>query len=223
MEVRAGEIIGIAGVSGNGQTELVELLTGLRTCNSGTVNYLGKDITNFSAKKIRQLGIGHIPADRYKYGFAKVFRNNLNLILGYHYKYTQFLGLLKHGKINQVADDLIQKFNIQPPQKYAFTKSLSGGNQQKLVVAREFFQKPRLLIIAEPTRGVDIGSIEFIHNQIMKFKAQGTAILLVSAELEEVHSLSDRAYVFYEGKISGEIDLETFDKEHIGCLMAGAV
>ncbi len=223
LEVRTGEILGVAGVEGNGQTELVEILTGLRQVDTGEVWYGNKNVTNASARTIKEHKIGHIPADRKAHGYVPTYSNADNLILGFHYRspFCHQHGFLNFFQIETNAEQLIEEYNVQPPLAELPTSNLSGGNQQKLVVAREFSQHPDLLIVAQLTRGVDIGAIEFIHQKILDLRDQGKGILLVSAELEEIRSLSDRAVVFYEGKITGEIDLEKYDEQEVGCMMTG--
>lgn len=223
LEVRAGEVLGIAGVEGNGQTEIVEILTGLRKLESGKVFYHGNDITNFPARKIKELKIGHIPADRKAHGFVPGYSNAENMILGFHHTpaFTKKSGFFDFAKIMANAKDLIKKYDVRPTIVELPTSNLSGGNQQKVVVAREFSINPDLLVISQLTRGVDIGAIEFIHQRIIELRDQGKAILLVSAELEEIRSLSDRAIVFYEGKITGSIDLENYDEQEVGLMMTG--
>jgi simple sugar transport system ATP-binding protein len=224
LEVKAGEVFGIAGVEGNGQTEIVEVLTGLRKMDSGSVQYNGEDITNLSARKIKEKKIGHIPADRKAHGFVVGYSNAENLILGFHnhLPFCKRNGFFDFKKIVNYAENAITDYNIDPPLINLPTSKLSGGNQQKLVVAREFSQNPDLLIISQLTRGVDIGAIEFIHQKIIEFRDQGKAILLISAELEEIRSLSDRAAVFYEGEITGMIDLKKFNEQEIGLMMTGS-
>jgi simple sugar transport system ATP-binding protein len=223
FEVRAGEVLGIAGVEGNGQTEIVEILTGLRSLDSGKVLYRELAITNASARRIKEHKIGHIPADRKARGYVPNYSNAQNLILGFHYRSPccRQNGFFDFVAIENNARRLIEEYNIQPPLTELPTNKLSGGNQQKLIVAREFSQHPELLIVSQLTRGVDIGAIEFIHQKILDLREQGKAVLLISAELEEIRSLSDRAVVFYEGEITGEIDLEHFDEKAIGLMMTG--
>lgn len=223
LAVRAGEVFGIAGVEGNGQTEIVEILTGLREVDAGEVWYKGQNTTNASARTIKEFKIAHIPADRKAHGYVKGYSNADNLILGFHYRppFCPNHGFFDFLKIAHNATGRIQEYNVQPPLNFLPTSNLSGGNQQKLIVAREFSQDPDLLIVSQLTRGVDIGAIEFIHQRIIELRDQGKAILLVSAELEEIRSLSDRAVVFYEGEITGEIDLDNYDEQEIGLMMTG--
>ena len=223
LEVRAGEILGIIGLEGNGQTELVEILSGLQNISEGTILYKGKDITNLPAKAIRDHKIGIIPADRKKHGYIHDYSNAENLILGFHQQppFCKKSGLFDFANIRKFASQLVHKFDVRPALTEVFTGTLSGGNQQKIIIAREFTQNPDLLVIAQPTRGVDIGSIEFIHQKIMELRAQGKAILLISAELAEIRTLSDRAIVLYEGQISGTVDMNHFDEQEIGLMMTG--
>jgi simple sugar transport system ATP-binding protein len=223
FEVHEGEILGIAGVEGNGQTELIEALTGLKYANTGKVWYLGNDVTNRSARNLRETGTAHVPANRKAHGYVSSYSNADNLILGFHHMepFCKANGFLDQNTINDNARSLIKKFDVRPPIIEIPTSSLSGGNQQKLVVAREFHRDPKLLIIAQPTRGVDIGAIEFIHNQILGLRARKVAILLVSAELEEIRSLSDRTLVMWEGEVAGEVSAEEFNIQEVGLLMTG--
>jgi len=223
FELKEGEILGIAGVEGNGQTELVEVLTGLRKLDAGIVWYLGEDITDLSARKIREKHIAHIPADRKAHGFLSTYTNAENQILGFHYRepFCRKNGFLNFPNIRENAENLLNKFDVRPPLPNLQTGTLSGGNQQKLIVAREFSRHPRLLIIAQPTRGIDIGAIEFIHQQILDLRTEKVAVLLISAELEEIRSLSDRTLVMFEGEIAGEVSAATFDMEKVGMMMTG--
>ena len=223
FQVREGEVLGIAGVEGNGQTEIVEILTGLRASDSGRILHRGRSITHCSARQIKERKIGHVPADRKAHGYVPGYGNAQNLILGFHYHppCCRKSGFFDFDAIEINARRLIEEYNIQPPFTGLPTDKLSGGNQQKLIVAREFSRDPELLIVSQLTRGVDIGAIEFIHQKILDLREQGKAVLLVSAELEEIRSLSDRALVFFEGEITGEIDLEHFDEKEIGLMMTG--
>ncbi len=223
FDVHEGEILGIAGVEGNGQTELIEALTGLRSSDSGSVWYLGEDVTNRSARQLRENQTAHVPANRKAHGYVSSYSNADNLILGFHHMepFCKKNGFLNQGVIDENAKSLIGKFDVRPPISDISTSSLSGGNQQKLVVAREFHRDPKLLIIAQPTRGVDIGAIEFIHNQILDLRARKVAILLVSAELEEIRSLSDRTLVMWEGEVAGEITADEFNIQEVGLMMTG--
>jgi len=224
FEVRQGEIVGIAGVEGNGQTELVESLAGLveATRISGEVLFEGKAITDGDARQRRELGIAHIPEDRHRRGLLLEFSLAENSILGVHYRkpIVSLAGVfLDDQAISQRADDIIKTFDVRPANAELPASSLSGGNQQKLIIGREFELQPRVLLVSQPTRGVDIGAIEFIHRKLVSLRDAGCAILLVSAELEEVTSLSDRLLIIHEGRIVGEVDPKVATQEEIGLLM----
>jgi simple sugar transport system ATP-binding protein len=221
--VRAGEIVGIAGIEGNGQTELIEVLAGLCRLSAGTIEFEGKDVTNLSARRLKELGIAHIPEDRHKRGLLLASDLAENSILGVHYRppVAAASGLMKAGAINTRVNEIIKNFDVRPPVASLPAKSLSGGNQQKLIIGREFELNPKLLLVSQPTRGVDIGAIEFIHRKLIALRDAGSAILLVSAELEEVTGLADRLLVIREGKIVGEVDPKQTSVEEIGLLMTG--
>jgi len=223
FEIREGEILGIAGVEGNGQTELVEVITGLRPALSGKIFLYDKEITDYSPRNIREQKIAHIPEDRRQRGIISDFTVSENLILGSHYLPPFNKGLsLNISEINSHADKLIEEYDIRPSDSYNLLKSLSGGNQQKVIVARELFGEPRLLVAAQPTRGLDVGSIEFVHSQILKERDKGKAILLISADLDEILSLSDRIAVIYEGEIVDVLDPKKTEEKEIGLLMTGS-
>jgi simple sugar transport system ATP-binding protein len=222
FEVRAGEVVGIAGVEGNGQTELIEILAGLRRATGGSAELEGRELTGLGARGVKALGVAHIPEDRHQRGLLLDFDLANNTILGTHYRApASHLGLLDERAIAQKANRLIRDFDVRPPNAALPARALSGGNQQKLIIAREFDLRPKLLLVAQPTRGVDIGAIEFIHRQLIALRDAGAAILLVSAELEEVLSLADRVKVMYQGRIVGEVDPARVDQEKIGLLMTG--
>jgi simple sugar transport system ATP-binding protein len=224
FQVSSGEILGIAGVEGNGQTELIEVLTGLRRLRKGKVILGKQEITNASPRKILELEIAHIPEDRHKRGLILDYSVANNLILGSHYRSPLAKRWrLNFSAINESASRLIEEFDIRPPDADAMVNSLSGGNQQKLIVARALSSHPQLLIIAQPTRGVDIGAIEFIHRKIVEERDKGKAVLLVSADLSEVMLLSDRILVMYEGRIVGEAVPNETTESKLGLLMAGVV
>jgi len=224
FEIREGEILGIAGVEGNGQTELVEVITGLRPALSGKIFLYDKEITDYSPRNIKKQKIAHIPEDRRQRGIISDFTVSENLILGSHYLPPFNKGLsLNTSEINSHADKLIKEYDIRPSDRYNLLKSLSGGNQQKVIVARELFGDPKLLVAAQPTRGLDVGSIEFVHRQILKERDKEKAILLISADLEEILSLSDRIAVIYEGKIVDILDPKKTDESELGLLMTGSV
>lgn len=220
--VRRGEILGVAGVEGNGQTELLYLLMGLMRATRGRVRFKGKNITNRWPKDIRRLGIGIIPEDRYLHGACKELTIADNIIAGYHN--TPELcswGFLKKKSIEERRDSLIEKFDVRISTKEGLVDSLSGGNTQKLIVAREFHADPDLLIASQPSRGIDVGSIEYMHQSLLDFAARGKAVLLISSELSEVMSLSDRIIVMFRGEIIGELDAAKASREEVGLLMAG--
>ena len=194
FNVRAGEIVGIAGIEGNGQTELVEAIAGLLPASNGKITLSGKDITNFSVRKRTELGIGHIPEDRHKRGLLLDSDLEENAILGVHYRAPVASGgFMNSAVIEKRTKEIIENFDVRPPNPELAAKSLSGGNQQKLIIGREFELDPKLLLVSQPTRGVDIGAIEFIHRKLIELRDAGTAVLLVSAELEEVTALADRS------------------------------
>jgi ABC-type uncharacterized transport system ATPase subunit len=224
FEVRQGEILGIAGVEGNGQTELIEALAGLRDPSqlSGEIRFEDRDITRQGARLRRELGIAHIPEDRHRRGLLLEFDLAENSILGVHYRkpVVSYAGVfLDNRAIRKRTNEIIQGFDVRPANPDLPARSLSGGNQQKLIIGREFKLHPRLLLVSQPTRGVDIGAIEFIHRQLVALRDSGCAVLLVSAELEEVMSLSDRLLIIHSGKIVGEVDPQTATIEEIGLLM----
>ena len=220
--VRAGEIVGIAGIEGNGQTELVEALSGLLKASGGNVEFDGKDITNRSARARKELGIAHIPEDRHKRGLLLHWDLAENSILGVHYRPpVETAGFMNSGVIDKRVREIIENFDVRPPNPDLPAKALSGGNQQKLIIGREFELNPKLLLVSQPTRGVDIGAIEFIHRKLIELRDAGSAVLLVSAELEEVTALADRLLVIREGKIVGEVDSKVASTEEIGLMMTG--
>jgi simple sugar transport system ATP-binding protein len=227
FEVRAGEIVGIAGVEGNGQTELIEALAGLilPPSISGVTEFEGRNITGMNARRRKELGIAHIPEDRHRRGLLLDFDLSENSILGVHYRRPAVAHLggvwLDDGAIRKHAEQVIKDFDVRPANPDLPARSLSGGNQQKLIIGREFDLKPKLLLVSQPTRGVDIGAIEFIHRKLVALRDAGCAVLLVSAELEEVTALADRLLVIYHGSIVSEVDPKTVTNEEIGLLMTG--
>src|SRR5262245_23238453 len=223
LEVRSGQIVGIAGVEGNGQTELIEILAGLQHPSGGNFTLGERDVSKLSARQIKELSIAHIPEDRHARGLLLEFDLADNTILGTHYRppASARTGLIDEKAVAEKASRLIRDFDVRPPNSALPARALSGGNQQKLIIGREFDLKPVLLLVSQPTRGVDIGAIEFIHRKLIELRDAGAAILLVSAELEEILSLSDRVLVMYQGKIVGEIDPAKVDQEEIGLLMTG--
>ncbi|WFO74840.1 ABC transporter ATP-binding protein [Desulfurococcaceae archaeon MEX13E-LK6-19] len=223
FEVRAGEIFGIAGVEGNGQTELIEAITGLRKVEKGEIILLGKKVTNKNPAELYKMGLGHIPEDRTKLGLILEMSIAENAILGIH-KNAEFLGkyyTLNWDNIFKHAENVINRFDIIAPGVKAPAKSLSGGNQQKLVVGREISKQPTVIIAAQPTRGLDVAATEYIRKLLIKMRDEGKAVLLVSADLDEVLQLSDRMAVMYEGKFMGIARPEELTKEQIGLMMGG--
>jgi len=228
FEVRAGEIVGIAGVEGNGQTELIETLAGLTADGhtaAGVVEFGGRNITNLNSRARRELGIAHIPEDRHRRGLLLDFDLAENSILGDHYRKPAVAGFgnlfLNDRGIRERALQVIRDFDVRPADPDLPARALSGGNQQKLIIGREFELRPKLLLVSQPTRGVDIGAIEFIHRKLVALRDAGCAVLLVSAELEEVTALSDRLLIMREGRIVGEVDPKQATVEEIGLLMTG--
>ena len=224
FDVRAGEIVCIAGIDGNGQTELIQGITGLEPVKSGKITLCGENITHSSIKKRNKTGISHIPEDRHKHGL--VLKNTLeeNLVLQrFDEKRFQKMGFIKFGEVRKYADELIERFDVRSGQgAVTVAASMSGGNQQKAIIAREIDREKPLLIAVQPTRGLDVGAIEYIHSQLVSERDKGAAILLVSLELDEVLSLSDRILVMYEGEIVGELDPKKTTQEELGLYMAGA-
>ncbi|HEV2856547.1 MAG TPA: ABC transporter ATP-binding protein [Thermoanaerobaculia bacterium] len=227
LEVRAGEIVGIAGIEGNGQTELIEALAGLVDGGavSGSIELEGRDVAALSARQRRARGIAHVPEDRHRRGLLLDFDLAENAILGTDDRPPVAVGparfWLNLGAIRRKTEGILKDFDVRPANPDLPARSLSGGNQQKLILGREIEQKPRLLLVAQPTRGVDIGGIEFIHRRLVEMRDAGCALLLVSSELEEVTALSDRLLVMREGRIVGEVDPKQASLEEIGLLMTG--
>ena len=223
FEVHAGEIVGIAGVQGNGQTELVEALTGLRKATSGVIALDGKDLTHSDPRERHQMGMAHIPEDRQRQGLVGGLSVAENLVLTrYHDDQFSHGVLVDWDAANAIAETLITEYDIRTPNKETGVGTLSGGNQQKVIVARELSRDLRLTIAAQPTRGVDVGSIEYIHSRIVKERDAGTAVLIVSTELEEVMALSDRLLVMYRGKVVAELDPKKVTPMEVGLYMAGS-
>ncbi|KOO46556.1 ABC transporter ATP-binding protein [Priestia koreensis] len=222
LEVRSGEIVGIAGVEGNGQTELIEAITGLRKAKSGSVKLKDLDLTPLSTRKITEAGVGHIPQDRHKHGLVLDYTIGANTALQTYYKKPFSKGgILNYKKIYEKARTLIKEFDVRTPSEYTPARALSGGNQQKAIIAREVDRSPELLIAAQPTRGLDVGAIEFIHSKLVEERDKGRGVLLISLELDEVMNLSDRIAVIYEGKIVAVVDPKTTNEQELGLLMAG--
>ena len=219
--VRAGEILGIAGVAGNGQDELVEAIIGLRAPTKGRVKLGDRDVTGLAPRHINQAGVGYVPADRHRFGLILPFPLYDNLILTSYYREPFARAFIRQDKaIVKAAEAAIERYDVRTPSASVTAGTLSGGNQQKVVVAREFDRDLRLLVLDQPTRGLDVGSIEFIHRQIVAQRDAGAAVLLVSAELDEVLEMSDRIGVMYRGRIVAVLDGRTADKNEVGLLMA---
>jgi len=221
LQVRGGEILGIAGVAGNGQDELVEALIGLRGISGGVVSLAGRDVTAAAPRAMHDLGVAYVPADRHRYGLILPFAISDNLVLNRYNQPPFARGIVRNeDAIVEEAVRAVTQYDIRTPSPTAAAGTLSGGNQQKVVVAREFDRDLTLLILDQPTRGLDVGSIEFIHRQIIAKRNAGTAVLLVSAELDEVLEVSDRIAVMYGGRLVGEMDARIADKNEVGLLMA---
>jgi simple sugar transport system ATP-binding protein len=221
LDVAAGEILGIAGVAGNGQDELVEAIIGLRKPTSGRVVLDDKDLTGRNPRDVYAAGVAYVPADRHRFGLVLSFSIADNLVLTSYHRRPYARGILRNdAAISKMADERIAAFDVRTPSADAKAGTLSGGNQQKVVIAREFARDLRLLVLDQPTRGLDVGSIEFIHRQVVAKRDAGTAVLLISAELDEVLELSDRIAVIYRGKLVAIRDGRTADKNEIGVLMA---
>jgi simple sugar transport system ATP-binding protein len=222
LEVRSGEVVGIAGVQGNGQTELVEAITGLRKSDGGQITLLGKNITHATPRQITELGSAHVPEDRQADGLVLPFPVAENLVLCTYYKEPFSKGaVLQYQTILKQAEQLIHDFDIRTPGALTPVSNLSGGNQQKVIIARELSRPIQFLMASQPTRGLDVGSIEYIHKRIVKKRDEGCAVLLVSPELDEVMELSDRIAVMYRGKILAIVDSRMVTKEQVGLMMAG--
>ncbi|MFQ5922718.1 MAG: ABC transporter ATP-binding protein [Anaerolineales bacterium] len=223
FEVRSGEIVGIAGVQGNGQTELVESIMGLRLSLAGTVSIGGQDITSASPRDIHRMGVAHVPEDRQASGLIVDFTVAENMILDDYYAHPYSRGIqMDWGEAARSAERLVEEYVVRTPSIGTQVSSLSGGNQQKVIVAREFNRDVRLVVASQPTRGIDVGSIEYIHARIVEERDDGAAVLIVSSELDEVMALSDRVLVMYRGKIVGEFDPKTASTTEIGLAMLGA-
>jgi len=224
LTVREGEIVCLAGIEGNGQTEFINALTGLEKMSSGKIILDGKDVTHASIRQRNAMGLSHIPEDRHKHGLVLDYTLQNNMVLQ-RFREPEFqrLGFIRENAVREYSDRLSQQYDVRSGQGSAtITRSMSGGNQQKAIVAREIDREPQLLIAVQPTRGLDVGAIEYIHKQIIAQRDAGKAVLLVSLELDEVMNLSDRILVMYEGEIVGEFDPKTTDVQTLGLYMAGA-
>lgn len=224
FQVRAGEIVCIAGIDGNGQTELVHALTGLGPVSEGTVKICGEDMTRKSIRYRNVHGLAHIPEDRHKHGLVLEYNLAYNMVLQQYFEPEfQKHGFLRRDKINAYADLLIERFDVRSGEgRDTIVRSMSGGNQQKAIIAREVSRNPRVLLAVQPTRGLDVGAIEYIHKELVRQRDNGAAILLVSLELDEVMNLSDRILVLFEGGIVGELDPKQTTVQELGLYMAGA-
>ena len=225
FQVRAGEIVCIAGIDGNGQSELVFGISGLEPVSGGKLSLLGKDITNAPIRKRSLIGMSHIPEDRHKHGLVLDYTLEDNMILQRYFEpeFTNKFGFLRRKSIRTFAERLIEQYDVRSGQgPITISRAMSGGNQQKAIIAREIDKDPQLLIAVQPTRGLDVGAIEYIHKQIVAQRDAGKAVLLVSLELDEVMTVSDRILVMYEGEIVGELDPKTTTVEELGLYMAGA-
>ncbi len=223
LSVRAGEIIGIAGVDGNGQSELIEAVTGLRKTSAGTIKLNGKEIQNQRTRKITQLGVGHIPEDRQKRGLILDYSIGENMVLQTYYQEPfSKKGVLNSKKIFEQARHIIEDYDVRTPNEFTPARALSGGNQQKAIIGREVDRNPNLLIAAQPTRGLDVGAIEFIHRRLIEQRDAGKAILLISFELDEIMNISDQIAVMYEGNIIVMVNPKETTEQELGLLMAGS-
>ena len=225
LQVRAGEVVGIAGIDGNGQTELVYALSGLTKIDSGRVLLDGEDISKASIKKRNQLGLGHIPEDRHKHGLILDFNLKENFII-HQYNEAPFSkkGVLQNKAINEYSTRLINEFDVRSGEGIeSSTRSMSGGNQQKAIVAREIDRTPKCLLVVQPTRGLDVGAIEYIHTRIIEERDKGKAILLISFELDEILDLSDRIAVIFDGELTGLMNAKDTDENELGLLMSGSM
>ncbi len=225
FDVHAGEILCIAGIDGNGQTELVHGLTGLEPLVSGSIELMGRDITKASIRKRSTMGMSHIPEDRHKHGLVLDYTLEDNLVLQRYFEpeFTNGAGFLRRANIRKYAEKLIEEFDIRSGQgPVTIARAMSGGNQQKAIVAREMDKDPELLVAVQPTRGLDVGAIEHIHKQLVKKRDEGKAVLLISLELDEVMDVPDRIIVMYEGEIVGELDPKNTTQEELGLYMSGA-
>jgi len=222
ISVRRGEIVGIAGIDGNGQTELIGALTGLNKAKSGKITINSKDVTGKTPRQITETGIGHIPQDRHKHGLVLDFSVGYNAVLQtYYQKPITRKGIMNYKLVSEKAKKIIEEYDVRTQGEHAIARSLSGGNQQKLIIGREVDRDPDLLIAALPTRGLDVGAIEFIHKKLIEQRDRGKAVLLLSFELDEVMNVSDRIAVIYDGKIIDTVDPTVTTESELGLLMAG--
>jgi simple sugar transport system ATP-binding protein len=224
FEVRAGEIVALAGVQGNGQTELVEALTGLRPVERGRVTLDGAEVTGAGPDHLFKAGLAHVPEDRQRDGLVGSFSVAQNMVLNQYGDKRFSRGLrMRWGAVREHAEQLVADFDVRTASVQSPVSTLSGGNQQKVIVAREFFHARRLLVLSQPTRGLDVGSIQYIHRQVVAKRDEGVAVLVDSSELDEVLALADRVAVMYRGRIVGILDRADATRERLGLLMAGEV
>ena len=222
LSVRRGEIVGLAGIDGNGQSELIEAITGLRKPKSGSISINSKDVTGMKPRQITQVGLGHIPQDRHKHGLVLEFSVGHNAALQeyYHEPYSKN-GIMNYSTVSEYAKKLIEEYDVRTQGEHELARALSGGNQQKLIIGREVSRDPDLLIAALPTRGLDVGAIEFIHKRLIEQRDNGKAVFLISFELDEVMNVSDRIAVIYDGKIVDTVLPSETTEQQLGLLMAG--
>lgn len=222
LEIYEGEILGIAGVQGNGQTELIQAITGLRKVEAGIITLDGRDITHLSPRKVNEAGVAHVPEDRQRDGLVSMFTVSKNEVLNNYYKKPFARGIIiNETAINEQAEKLVEQYDVRTPGIHVNVGTLSGGNQQKVIVAREFSHPSRLMVAAQPTRGLDVGSIEFIHKQLIRLRDEGAAVLLMSTELDEILGLSDRVAVMFDGHIIDVLPIDDADRDTVGLRMAG--
>mgnify|MGYP001163261174 CR=1 FL=1 len=224
LQVRYGEIVGIAGIDGNGQSELIEAITGLRKTKSGSIRLGGHELANESPRKITETGVGHIPQDRHKHGLVLNFSVGYNSVLQTYYKQPFSKGgIMNYKEISNFANEIIEEYDVRTQGEHELARALSGGNQQKLIIGREVSRDPDLLIAALPTRGLDVGAIEFIHKRLIEQRDNGKAVLLISFELDEVMNVSDTIAVIYDGQIVSTVTPKDATEQQLGLLMAGHV
>ena len=224
LDVRAGEIVGIAGIDGNGQSELIQAITGLRKIESGSVELKGQSIVGLHPRQITEMSVGHVPEDRHRDGLVLDMMISENIALQTYYKEPlSKKGILNYSNIIGYAKQLMQEFDVRAANEIVPASALSGGNQQKAIIAREVDRNPDLLIVSQPTRGLDVGAIEYIHKRLIQERDNGKAVLVVSFELDEILNVSDRIAVIHDGKIQGIVTPETTNKQELGVLMAGGV
>lgn len=222
LDVRAGEIVGIAGIDGNGQSELIQAITGLRKVESGSIELKGDSIVGLHPRQITELSVGHVPEDRHRDGLILEMMISENIALQTYYKEPHSKnGILNYSNITSYAKKLMEEFDVRAASEIVPAAALSGGNQQKAIIAREIDRDPDLLIVSQPTRGLDVGAIEYIHKRLIEERDNGKAVLVVSFELDEILNVSDRIAVIHDGKIQGIVSPETTNKQELGVLMAG--